>query len=766
MTNGEVRQGFRRIAVVGNYVPRRCGIATFTTDLCEALAGQCPESPIYAVPVNDTEEGYDYPDRVRFELAQNDPASYRRAADFLNICGVDVVGLQHEFGIFGGPAGEHVLALLEDLRMPVTATMHTIVDDPSPEMRRVLDEICRRTDRLVVMSRRGAQFLADVYGVSADRIDLIPHGIPDLPFLDPNYFKDRFGVAGRPVLLTFGLLSPNKGIAGMISAMPAILAAHPDVVYIVLGATHPHVRRREGESHRLSLQALAEDLGVADHIMFYNRFVSSEELQEFIGAADIYVTPYLNRAQITSGTLAYAVGAGKAVVSTPYWFAEEMLADGRGVLVPFGDPQAMAQAIVDLLDNDAERHAMRKRAYLFGREMVWSNVARLHLTSFERARADHHRRARPVVAARTLGRGPKELPPLQLHHLRRLTDDTGVLQHATFVAPNYAHGYATDDNARALLLSVLLEQEAGGDDGATTELGVRCMSFLHYAFDEETQRFRNFLGYDRRWVDEVASEDCHGRALHALGAVLARSTNDGLRGPAGRLFELGLGAASALTSPRGWAFSLLGIAEYLGRFGGDRAARQAGEALAARLLDLHRAHAGDGWLWFEPELTYANATLPHALLASADWMGDDGMRRSALAALEWLTSQQRAAAGHFAPIGTNGWFPRGGERARFDQQPIEAHATVAACLAAWRATGDDKWRREAERAFDWFLGRNDLKTPLYDPVTGGCRDGLHVERANQNMGAESTLCFLMSLLELRLADAHRVATPAYDRLPV
>src|SRR5574342_959072 len=537
-----------RIAFVGNYLPRQCGIATFTTDLCEAIAAEYGGTTCIALPVNDVEGGYAYPARVRFELAEKDIDSYRRAADFLNINNVDVTCLQHEYGIFGGRAGSHILALLRELRMPVVTTLHTILQDPDADQQRVLREVAALSDRLVVMSERGAEFLQEVYGVSPEKIDQIPHGIPDVPFVDPSFHKDLFGVEGKIVLLSFGLLSANKGIENVISALPAILAQHPNVVYFIVGATHPHVKRHEGESYRLSLQWLAQEKGVEGHVIFYNRFVSLEELVEFIGAADIYITPYLNAAQITSGTLAYTLGAGKAVISTPYWYAEEMLADGRGALVPFKDPAALAAQVIDLLGNESKRHAMRKRAYLFGRDMIWPQVARRYMQSFERARAEHRNFA-AEFAVKPLDKRAGELPPLKLDHLRHLTDDTGIFQHAIFTIPNYREGYTTDDNARALMVSALMD-EFGIHEA--TELATRYLAFTWYAFNTETRRFRNFMDYQRNWLEESGSDDSHGRALWALGTVLVRSDTPALHNMASRVFQQSLPAILNTTSPRAW----------------------------------------------------------------------------------------------------------------------------------------------------------------------------------------------------------------------
>ncbi len=747
----------KRIAFIGNYAPRQCGIATFTTDLCEAIASEYPSVTCIALPVNDTEAGYAYPERVRFELTEKDLDSYSRAADFLNINNVDLVCLQHEYGIFGGRSGSHILTLLRDLRVPLVTTFHTVLRDPSPDQRSVLSEIAALSDRVVVMSQRGATFLQEIYHVPADKIDVIPHGIPNVPFVDPSFHKDLFGVEGKSVLLSFGLLSANKGVENVIAALPAILEHNPNVVYMIVGATHPHVKRVDGEAYRLSLEWLAQEHGVEENVIFFNRFVSLEELVQFIGAADIYITPYLDEAQIVSGTLAYTVGAGKAVISTPYWYAQEMLAQDRGVLVPFKDPAAIATAVIDLLDNEAQRHAMRKRAYLFGRDMIWSQVAARYMSSFERAKTERRHFAGKGFVVKPLDQRQGELPPLQLDHLRRMTDETGILQHAVFMIPNYSEGYTTDDNARALIVSVFLE-EIGHED--SLGLASRYLAFIWYAFNADTGRFRNFMSYQRQWLEESGSDDSHGRALWALGTVLGRSGVPALRSMAGWLFERAVPAIVATTSPRAWAFALLGLHEYLQRFSGDRMASQIQETLAGRLMELYQSQNSVDWRWFEQTLTYCNAALPHALLLAGQSLSNAAMTEAGLQSLSWLSDVQRAemGKGHFVPIGSNGFYEHGGERARFDQQPVESQTMVSACLEAYRLTGDARWRKEARRAFSWFLGRNDLALPIYDSITGGCRDGLHPDRANSNQGAESTLAYLQSLLELRLAEnAYRAA---------
>lgn len=743
----------KRIAFIGNYLPRQCGIATFTTDLVESICKENPELDVIALAMNDIKEGYSYPDRVRFQLDQQDLVSYQTAGDFINLNNYDMVCLQHEYGIFGGDAGNYILTLLHQLEVPVVTTLHTVLRNPDPEQLRVMKELVQLSDRLVVMSQRGVEYLQEVYGVSNAKIDLIPHGIPDVSFVDPNFFKDKFKVEGRPVLLTFGLLSPNKGIENVIAALPAVKEKFPNIAYLSVGATHPHVLRSEGEKYRNSLQKLVEELGLEENVIFHDRFVSIDELLEFIGAADIYITPYLNRDQITSGTLAYTVGAGKAVISTPYWYAEELLSQGRGILVPFKDPQAIAREINYLLENESERHAIRKRAYMYGRTMIWTEVACRFMNSFEQARLErisHPRAARSLMESEQSSEG--DLPQMKYDHLIRMTDSTGILQHANFHLPNYREGYTTDDNARALTVSMMIEQTVDDPYINTDTLTSRYLAFLEYALNEKAGRFRNFLGFDHVWLESIGSEDSHGRALCSLGTVIGRSTSNGLRSLAGHLFEKALPAVYEMNHIRPAAFTLLGIYDYLRRFPGDRAIIHAGEVLSDRLVEQYHQTAASDWQWFEDQLTYSNATIPHALLLTSQWRNDPKMEQIGFQTLQWLVNLQTSPKGYFSFIGCKGFYPRDGIRASFDQQPIEAGTMVSACLEAYRMTGDRTWYGHAHRAFDWFLGKNDIGLPMYNPETGGCCDGLLSDRLNQNQGAESLLAFLQALLEIYQVD--------------
>ena len=735
------------IAFLGNYLPRRCGIATFTTDLCEAVSVASPDTNCFAIAMNDNPAGYDYPDRVRFEIPMEQREQYDLAADFLNANKVATLCVQHEYGIFGGEDGRYLLPLLRQVRVPVVTTLHTVLTEPSASQKAVLTELADISDLLVVMSPRAARYLGKIYGVPESKIRMIHHGIPDLPFVDPSYNKDQFGAEGRKLLLTFGLLSESKGLEYVIEALPRIVAQAPDVLYLVLGATHPHEMKDRGEAYRMSLQRRVHELGIERHVMFHNRFVELNELCEYLGAADIYLTPYLNPAQIVSGTLAYALGAGKAVVSTPYWYAEDMLAEGRGRIVPFRDADAVAEVVLDLLHRETRRHAMRKKAYTYCRGMIWKEVARQYLELFRVASTARHLKPRKLMPVEPEKNRFLSLPELKPGHLIRMTDDVGILQHAVFTVPDPNHGYSADDQARALMVAVLAERlrpEAADWEG----LASRYLSFLHYAFRAESGSFVNFMNYERQWNGPVPTEDVQARSILGLAHVVAYSKHPGHQALAMRLLEESIPAATSLVSPRAVAMTLLGVELYLGRYAGASDFRRERDELAGRLYGQATTAGTEGWPWPEDRLTYANAVIPQVLIETGTSMDQADVFQMGLDMLSWLDEIQTAEEGHFMPVGTEGWYAKGRERARFDQQPIEAQTMIDACAAAYRITRDERWRNAARKAFDWFLGRNDLGCPVYDYRTGGCCDGLHADRINQNQGAESTVVWLLSLIRM------------------
>jgi glycosyltransferase involved in cell wall biosynthesis len=736
-----------RLAFIGNSLPRQCGIATFTTDLQQAVAKARVHVETAIVAMTDHARTYDYPSVVRLQVNDEQISEYERAADFLNAGRFQAVSLQHEFGIFGGEAGNHLMALLSRLTMPIVTTLHTVLAEPKPVQRSVLKKVIDVSSKVIVMAEKAQSLLRTVYQVPADKIEIIPHGIPDTAFGEPDAAKAALGFAGKAIILTFGLLSPNKGIEVMIDAMPSILKSRPDSIYVVLGATHPNLVRQEGESYREKLVARAQCLGVQDHVVFLNRFVDQATLLNFISMCDVYVSPYLNEAQMTSGTLAYSFGLGKAVVSTPYWHAQELLAEGRGILVPFGDPKAIGTEIGGLLTDDARRLAMRKQAYSIGRSMIWERTAERYLGVFESARRGHLPKAFARRIESTQSAEGLTAPQMQLSHLLSMCDDTGLLQHAVCSVPDRSHGYCVDDNARALLFACALN--APGEQRLSETLTSRFAAFVQHAWNPAQKRFRNFMSFDRRWLEESGSEDSHGRTLWALGECVRSDANESRRQWAASLFVEALSATEHFSSPRAWAFTLLGLDAYCVTLPENSHARELRHLLADRLLALLSSIETNEWVWFEEGLAYDNARLPQALIATGITISAPSYVAAGLRSLRWLMTLQTSREGIFRPIGCDSFGDRRAPPRAFDQQPLEAAAAISACLAAWRADGDAKWKEDAARAFSWFLGTNDLSTSLVDVESGSCRDGLHPDRANENRGGESVVSYLLSLAEIR-----------------
>ena len=737
----------QRIAFIGNHPPRCCGIATFTGDLHQAVSKDDPNLEAFVVAMTDTGSEYEYPRKVRFEIREDVIRDYDQAAEFLNGADVDVVSLQHEYGIFGGDAGKNILQLLSHLEIPIVTSLHTVLAEPTPMQRTVMNQLIGHSAKVVVMSEKARGLLRSVHDVPTQMIEVIPHGIPDYPFRDSSYAKDKFGLEGKTVILTFGLLSPDKGIETMIDAMLRIVGACPNAVYVVLGATHPNLLRDKGESYRDSLTARVHELGLEDHVVFVNRFVEQSELLEFIAMSDVYVTPYLNETQMTSGTLAYSFGLGKAIVSTPYWHAQELLGDGYGVLVPFRDPDAMSRELIELLTNDVRRYSIGKRAYFASRSMTWEQTAKRYLATFDDARAaTRPGKSPPAMPNKTWHEG-QALPEMRVDHFLSLCDSTGMLQHALYSAPNPAHGYCIDDNARALLFSNMLHNY--GEAYLPDRLTACFAAFIQQAWNPESGRFRNFMSYDRRWLEESGSEDCHGRTLWALGECARTDIDLSRRRWAASLFKAALPAVEEFTYPRAWAFSLLGLDAYCAQFSDDLDADRVRRLLAERLIAAFHMVKTKDWVWFEEVLAYDNARLPQALIQTGMMTNTSAYVNAGLRSLRWLMALQTAPAGHFRPIGNESFGRIRQQPKAFDQQPLEASATISACLAASRAEKSATWTAGAFRAFGWFLGDNDVQTTLIDLRTGACSDGLHIDRRNENKGAESTLSYLLGLAELR-----------------
>ena len=744
-----------KVALVASFLPQRCGIATFTSDLIasvRAAAGGRFEPLVVAMAA---EEGCQYVDPVKFEIRRNVKNDYICAADYINYSHVDLVCVQHEFGIFGGPAGSDLSLLLRRVSTPVVTTLHTVLDDPGEDYYRSTVEVCELSDRIVVMNERGIDMLCRIYGVDSRKISLIPHGIPDLPFVDSNYYKHRFQMDGRKTILTFGLISENKGIEYMLRALPRIVGVDPTVLYIILGATHPSVIRNDGEAYRFRLQQLVKELGLEGHVTFYNRFVSDERLHDFLCAADLYVTPYRNREQLTSGTLAFAVGAGKAVISTPYWAAEELLADGRGKLVEFDDPSSLATAIIDVLQDEARFYSLRRRAYDYGRSRTWPKVGQQYWDLFLERPLRRIAQPRPLSASAAFSN--LEVPEPALDHLRRMTDDTGLIQHAKFTLPDRDHGYCTDDNARAVVAMIRYYSQYG-DPEALRLLDIY-LSFIYHA-QRADGTVRNFLGYDRQWWEEEPAHDALGRTLWALGAVMSDPPMPQSLPIIKDCFDRSVRHVPLL-SLRGKAYSIFGMADYLRQFPGASDIKRYFAMAADSLIWQFERLCDPQWAWFEDALTYDNAALPQALFVAAQVADEPKYLDVAQRTCRFLLDNTMRQ-GHFSFIGCNGWYPRGGRRAQFGQQPIEAAGTVLMLREAYEATGQVEWLRIQRQAFDWMLGRNDLGIPLYDFRTKGCADGLEGTGASLNQGAESLVSFLLSLLHV-VDSAHEVGPDAGGR---
>lgn len=724
----------RHLALIGNFLPRKCGIATYTTDVHAALKARYPELQVDVYAMDDHPGRYDYPPEVTGAIAQTDRAAYLDTARAIEASGAQALWVQHEYGIYGGSAGELLIALLDRISIPVIATLHTVLEKPNADERRVMEALLRRAAKVIVMAEKGRDILKRVHGLDDRKVAMIPHGVPDRPLADPAEHKPRFGWAGREVILTFGLLAPNKGIETMIAAMPEIVAAHPRALYVVLGATHPNLVAHEGEAYRDRLKALAEEKGVGAAVEFIDAFVEYDALVDYLQAADIYATPYNNPAQITSGTLSYAVGIGKAVVSTPYVHATEILADQHGVLVPFEDVQGFAQEIARLLTDGNARAELSARAYARGRTMLWSCLAERSVEEIAGTLVRKpHRLSKPKAE---LGALTPDIAAVE-----RMSDGTGMLQHSIYSVPDRRHGYCIDDNARAL---ILMSQADPLDEGVRDRWTTVYSSFVQHAWNPDTQRFRNFMNFDRSWCEDAGSEDSNGRALWSLGVTARDARAQKHRDWAVSMYDATASMALELGAPRAHAFAMLGAAAILGAHPGHALSRtiltRFGDELIALLDDARRPE----WTWFEIVLAYDNARLPEALIRAGQALGRSDFIRVGLDTLDWIVGRQTSPEGKFRAVGTESFGREYAEPLQFDQQPLEAQATIDACVAAHQATGDPRWIEEAMRAYRWYLGANDLELPLATAQDGGCFDGLMPTGLNRNQGAESILALQLA----------------------
>jgi glycosyltransferase involved in cell wall biosynthesis len=755
-----------KVLFIGTYVPKECGIATFTADLLNSVSWGYNDIHCEVIALNDPSETHNYPDEVVFQIQRDRIEDYYRAADYINQSDIDIVCLQHEFGLFWGNAGDYIFALLSGINKPVISTMHTVIREPEPEYRVSTEKLIRYSEKLIVMSQTAVDMLKDVYKAPADKIELIFHGVPDYPFDTCDKYKKMLNLKGSPLVLTFGLLSPNKGIESMLDALPEVVSQYPDLVYLILGATHPMIKKNFGEAYREYLKNKVSELGLEKNVVFHDKFVEKEELCKYILASDIYVSPYLSKEQIVSGALTYAIGMGKAIISTPYWYAQEMLADNRGLLVDFGDTNGFRDSLLHLIESPEECDNMRKKAYDFGRKMTWKNVGKQYNTVFTKALKSYSAYSSTSNRFSFL---PNELPEVKLDYLKLLTDDVGIIQHSNLGVPARHHGYSTDDVGRALVaLTQLIDNQKKAEE--LWKLITTYMSFLEHA-QTETGHFHNFMSYKREFLDEKGSEDTLGRAIYGLGHVVSCPyLSRNMRTLAHTLISKAMPEMKKLSYPRAKAYTMCGLYEILRTdvdvdefepvFNSRRDAVKPIDSLASKddfesifishadsLVELYEANHKEDWDWFEPIVTYSNAKLSEALLLAYDYTKDRTYRKVGLATLDFLTEIQWKGD-FFDVVGNDGWYSYNGEKPIFDQQPIEAGYLTQAYISAYEIVRDRKYLELAKYAFEYFLGRNRLQAVMYDYSTGAVCDGLNRDGMNCNQGAESVICFLMALTSL------------------
>ncbi len=731
-----------KAAIITTYPPRECGIATFTENLISALPeemeGKKEETSVFVVAMTDKDGAYTYPDVVKYSIRESHQKDYLKAADYINYS-ADICFLQHEFGIFGGNSGVYILPLINRLKVPLVVTFHTVLKEPTFSEKAILTEIGRKADKIVVMSKMAVKFLENIYQIPRRKITIIEHGFPEFDYQNHEYYKKKFHLEDKISLMTFGLLSRGKGIETVIRALPRVVERFPNVEYLIVGKTHPGVVKVSGEEYRHFLKRLVQKNKLGKHVIFIDSFLEEKELSAYLSATDIYITPYPNEAQITSGTLSYAVGAGAAVVSTPYWHATELLDKGRGVLFPFNDHEKLADVLLDLLENPAKMKAIRKRAYTYGKRITWPLQGKKYLKIAEQSVKKYRKpkNYREKIVDPTL------LPSLNLSHIKRLTDSTGILQHARYNIPDYRHGYCLDDNARALLVMNLVHERQKEPEAIS--LMSTYLSFINYMQNEDGS-FRNFLSFDRRFLDKKGSEDAFGRTIWALGFLLAHSPNDAFFQIAHRLFSTAIPRFENLKSLRGIANTLMGISYYLDRFPWDEEMVNKMAKMADKLTEAFEKESDENWKWFEPILTYDNGLLPASLFCTYEKTEQEKYRDIAgktSAFLEDIIFK----GDHIALIGNEGWYKKGGERAYFSQQPIDAMAMVLMYEKAYLVSENKKdYLHKMFTSYMWFLGENDLRLPLYDYETKGCCDGLEKKGVNRNQGAESMLAYLLSHL--------------------
>ena len=730
-----------KIVYIGTYPPRECGIGTFTMNLYKSMISNNDATDTkvegFIVAMNDQEQTYNYPEEVKLVIRQEHQRDYLEAVKFINLSGADICVLEHEFGIYGGQNGIYILPLLHRLEIPLIVTLHTIVKSPSYTEKAVLQELCKMAHKVVVMSHKAIEFLTGIYKVDKDKIVYIEHGVPDIQF-NHEQSKKEFKLENRKLFLTFGILSRNKGIETVIKALPKVIEKYPDVLYMVLGKTHPNVIRHSGEEYRNFLQRLVKSLKLDSHVVFINEFINQKELFKYLSASDIYITPYLNEAQITSGTLSYAVGVGSAVVSTPYWHAAELLSGGIGRLFNFNDSEELSMIFMDLLDNPEVLKELRKKAFDYGKTITWPKSGGKYNDLAAQIIKDNPK----VFVKKETIIDPLVMPPFSLDHIKRLTDDTGIIQHAKFGIPNLKEGYCLDDNARAMLMVLMAYKQL--KDETAINLAPIYLSYINYMQNKDGT-FRNFLSFNRNFLDEVGSEDSFGRAIWALGYLLGNAPNDAYYQTGKVVFFDASQNFENLQSIRGIANTILGISYYLKSNPSDESMKGILKSLAGKLIRHYEENSTENWKWFEALFAYDNGILPLSLLHSAEILQDEKITRIAIESMNFLTSVTFKEA-YLSIIGNEKWYKKDGERSFFAQQPLDALAMVLMYHQAFHLTKDKEYINKLFSCFMWFLGENDLRMSLFDFETKGCCDGFERYGVNRNQGAESSLSYLISHL--------------------
>lgn len=731
-----------KVAYISTYPPRECGLATFNENLVNALKlnASYNQEKSFVVALNESEDPneHDYPKEVKFTIAQQVQQDYIDAADFINNSDVDTCIIEHEFGIYGGNSGVFLLSLINRLKKPFLTILHTVLREPNFMQQTIIKEIALKSSKIVVMSKKAVLFLTSIYKIPATSIKLIEHGVPDLEPVLNNKLSQTELFKNKKVLFTFGLISRNKGLETVIKALPRIVTQHPDVLYVVLGNTHPGVVKHNGEEYRESLKELAEQLGVSKNIAFVNQFVSQEELHQYLTTCHLYITPYLNEAQITSGTLSYAIGAGAAVVSTPYWHAEELLADNRGKLFDFKNDFQLSDIVNDLLNEEAKRQELKKNAFQYGLNLRWPAIGNIYLKALEEAIEQGEKPQRvipPIIDV-------ENMPALNLSHISLLTDDTGIIQHARFGIPNFKEGYCIDDNSRALILMLMTYEQDKSQ--AALKLMPVYLSFIQYMQTNDGY-FRNFLSFTRNYLDELGSEDSFGRTIWSLGYLVSSAPNNSYREFGKELLSHSIDHFKNLKHLRGIANSLIGVCYYLKVHPRDERFITEANHLSSSLIKAYKRCKDGEWHWFEDKLTYDNAILPLALLHYYQISENTEFYDVAMESITFLNGFS-FENGYLNPVGNAGWMSKNGKNPIYDQQAIETMAMVLMYNKVYEITKDDTYLKYMHLSYEWFLGKNSLHVPLYDFETHGCADGLQFNSVNRNQGAESTIAYFVSHL--------------------